>query len=386
MGFDFHCYVPCLRWKQGEYEAISQLEPEIKRMLMPLIEVPEFGRPEHGWDHETERKIKTIDKHLALFVERIYKKWNDLPFFVDLNLISPTQRMKNGIHPISFIFKELRGLLGSRAVPVTSLTRDSEYQREVKTAVANDKNGVALRISIEQAAKNTFKAEADSLLSTFQVQLGECDFILDLGALKNFLPLNGLATAIQVIMSKIPYLNEWRTFTLLGTSFPETMGSIKKEEEIIQRFEWQLYKILITNLGRNNVRLPAFGDYAINHPKVSEVDMRTVNTSANIRYTIDNSWFIVKGNKLKKNKKDKETSVKDKKYGFGQYRDLSKRIINSKYYFRPTFSWGDEYIQKCATGKSGTGNLSTWRRVGTSHHIVKVMQDIASFYASSSSL
>lgn len=386
MNFDHRQYVPCLRWKQGEYEAISQLPPSSKRMLMPLIEVPEFGRPEHGWDHETASKTKTIDKHLALFAKRVYKKWDDSPCFVDLSLISSAQRMKNGIHPISFIFKELRGLLGCQAIPVTGLLRDDKYQQEIKVASARDKNGICLRITIEQAKKKTIKNELDSLLSTLEIQPVECDFILDLGALTNFLPLNGLAMAIQAIVSKLPYLNNWRTFTLLGTSFPETMGSIKKEEEVIPRYEWQLYKIVIANFRGNGIRLLSFGDYAINHPKVPEIDMRQVNPAATIRYTIDNSWYIVKGKKLKKDKKDKGEKVKNKKYGYEQYRDLSKRIINSKYYFRPTFSWGDEYIQKCATGKSGTGSLSTWRQVGTSHHIVKVIQDIASFYASSSSL
>jgi hypothetical protein len=218
-------------------------------------------------------------------------------------------------------------------------------------------------------------------LSTLKFQSADCDLILDLGAPTNFLPLNGFAMAIQGIVSKLPYLNDWRTFTFLGTSFPETMGSIKKEEEVIPRYEWQLYKILITNFRRNDVRLPSFGDYAINYPKVPQIDMRQVNPSATIRYTIDDSWYIVKGKKVKKDKKDEGEKVKDKKYGFEQYRDLSKSIINSKYYFGPTFSWGDGYIQRCANGGK-TGNLSTWRQVGTNHHIVKVTQDIASFYAS----
>jgi len=369
MSFDHTHYVPCLRWKQGEYQAISQLPPSSKRMLMPLIEVPEFGRPEHGWDHETASKTKTIDKHLALFAKRVYKKWNDLPCFVDLSLISSAQRMENGVHPISFIFKELGGLLGCQAIPVTGLNRDDKYQQEIKAASARDKNGICLRITIEQAKKKTIKNEIDSLLSTLKIQHTDCDLIVDLGAPINFLPLNGFAMAIQGIVSKLPYLNDWRSFTILGTSFPETMGSIKKEEEIIPRYEWQLYKRLVNDFRLAGLRLPTFGDYAINHPKVIERDPRTLNPSATIRYTIDDGWYIVKG----KNIRD---------YGREQYRKLSRKVLDSSYYCGPTFSWGDDYINQWGTGKRSKTSLTMWRQVGTNHHIVKVIQEIASFYAS----
>jgi hypothetical protein len=148
------------------------------------------------------------------------------------------------------------------------------------------------------------------------------------------------------------------------------MGNIKKQEEIIPRYEWQLYKALVNALKKASLRLPAFGDYVINHPKLLEIDPRIANPSATIRYTIDNSWYIVKGK-----------NVRDKKFGFKQYRNLCRQVLASGYYCGLDFSWGDNYIQECASGTGKTGNLSTWRQVGTNHHIEKVTRDIASFYA-----
>jgi len=87
-----------------------------------------------------------------------------------------------------------------------------------------------------------------------------------------------------------------------------------------------------------------------------------------IRYTIDDSWYVAKG----KNYRD---------YGYGQYYELSKKIFNSGFYYGPTFSWGDEYLHQCANGGE-TGSLTMWLEVDTNHHIEKVTQDIASFYAS----
>jgi hypothetical protein len=289
------------------------------------------------------------------------------PCFVDLNLIAPSERTENRIHPVRFIFDDLRAI-NSQAIPVTGLQRDNAYQAEVKRVLRKDGSGACLRVRIELAAKNTFRTEIDSLLSTLEIQPSDCYLILDLGT-PNFIPLEGFSMVIQNIISAFPYLNNWRTFTVLGTSLPETTGEIKKGGEIIPRHEWPLYKMLVANFREAGLRLPSFGDYAISHPKVLALDMRLVRPYATIRYTIDDAWYIIIGE-----------NVRD--YGYGQYHRLSERIRASRYYCGPTFSWGDQYIQECANGSVGTGNLTTWRQVGTNHHIEKVVRDVASFYAS----
>ena len=147
------------------------------------------------------------------------------------------------------------------------------------------------------------------------------------------------------------------------------MAIVKKGGEIVPRYEWRLYKVLVNNFKKAGLRIPAFGDYAISHPKVLELDMRITKPSATIRYTTEDGWFIIKGE-----------NVRDKKYE--QYRVLCKKLIDFKYYYGSAFSWGDNFVQECASGRGKTGNLSTWRQVGTNHHIMKVIQDIASFYAS----
>lgn len=364
MNFSNFHYIPCLRWKQGEYQAVFRLLNTIKKMFTPLIEVPEMG-----WDFENREKSKTIDDHLLPFAKRIHDKWGENPCFVDMKHITPTEKMVAGIHPINFVFNKLREIKCS-AVPVIGLNRDTIYQQEIKTILSKDKHGVCFRITVEHAARSSLKNDIDSLISILSTKSNDCDFILDLDA-PNFIPLDGFVKVIQSIISRLPYLNEWRTFSILGTSFPETMGSIREKVEIVPRYEWQLYKKLIISLIPTKLRLPAFGDYAISHPNILQMDMRKVKPSATIRYTTDDSWCIVKGIGM---------NVRDD--GFTQYHDLCKKLVTPQHFCGATFSYGDEYIQKCADEKIGTGNLTTWRQVGTNHHIVKVTQDIANFYAS----
>jgi hypothetical protein len=362
MNFDHRHYIPCLRWKQGEYLAVWRLPIKSKRVFTPLIEVPGIG-----YDFENETEAKTIDEYLAPFAKRVHEKWGRQTCFVDLNLIESNKRMASGIQPLCFVFDGLRKRMCS-AIPVTGIDRNNTYQKEINNVVTHDRSGVCLRITIEQAARGSFKDDLDSLLSRLKVKPKSCDLIVDLDA-PNFVPLEGFSKAIQAVVSSFLYLNEWRTFSILGTSFPETMAGIKEGGEIIPRHEWQLYKMLMANFREAGLRLPSFGDYAISHPKVLELDMRIVKPYATIRYTIDDAWYIVKGD-----------NVRD--YGYEQYHKLSRKILASRYYYGPTFSWGDDYIQICSNKNAKTGNLSTWRQVGTNHHIMKVIQDIANFYAS----
>ena len=57
MKFDHTHYVPWLRWKQGEYQAIKKLSSEEKMKMTPIIELPEFG-----YDHEKNEDFKKMSK------------------------------------------------------------------------------------------------------------------------------------------------------------------------------------------------------------------------------------------------------------------------------------------------------------------------------------
>lgn len=355
-------YVPCLRWKQGEYQAVCSLSRSAQESTIPLIEVPEIG-----WDFETGEEAKTIDDHLAKFARQVRTKWGTRRCFVDLNLIDPSARMADDAHPLDFIFAGLRSYT-CVAVPVTGLDRDSAYQRTASLAASRDGYGICFRLGIEQAAKGDVKTLVNALLASLKAKIGTTDLVLDLGA-PNFNPLDGFAKVVLGVIARLPRLDGWRSFSMIGTSFPSTMGAIKGSMEFVPRYEWTLYRKVIAGLREKNVRLPDFGDYAISHPAVLQMDMRFVKPSASIRYTVDDGWCIIKKPNVRAT-------------GYAQFRDHCRTLIGSQYYLGAAFSAGDRYIESCARGVASHGNLTTWRRVGTNHHIEKAVRDIASFYAS----
>lgn len=356
--FNHRHYVPCLRWKQGEYKAMSLLSSAASDLITPLIEVPE-----KGYDFETKTDKKTIEAHLALFPKRVATHWKNRLCFVDLNLIAATERLKPAIHPVTHVFDELEAY-GCAAIPVTAPGRDAAYQRAVHQSTARKKRGLALRLTIEEAARPNLRTVLQALLGS-ENKPENCDLILDLRA-PNYTPLAGFAKLLTAIITRLPDLDRWRTFTVIGTSFPPHMGEIQSNLEIIPRNEWALYKLVTVALAKTEVRLPAFGDYVINHPDLLQKDMRLLKPSATIRYAINDAWLIVKGR-----------NVRDYKYG--QYRGLAKSVLGHASFLGTTFSKGGKYISDCANGTESTGNLSTWRWVGTNHHLEKVVRDLSSF-------
>ncbi len=356
MSFGSQQYVPCLRWKQGEYQALSRLSPKAQESIVPLIEIPEIG-----WDFESGTNSKSIDEHLSKFAKRVKDKWGG-HCLVDMHLIESSQHMNSGQHPFVFVLEDLR-LKGVLSIPVIYLKKDYDCQNEIKAIVATDMRGLCIRISLEEAAKPDVAASLGTLIQQYNVEADKCDFILDIRA-PNFEPIDSFGKLLEKIIGKLPHLNEWRSFALIGTSFPQSMGGLKLGASIIPRNEWRLYTSLIRRLIVSGIRIPTFGDYGINHPDVLLLDMRLVKPSATVRYTIEDGWLILKG-----------SNVRDYKYG--QYRGLCKEVVESVYYSGTTFSEGDKYIHGCAQGTESTGHLTTWRWVGTNHHLEKVVQDVA---------
>ena len=120
----------------------------------------------------------------------------------------------------------------------------------------------------------------------------------------------------------------------------------------------------LISLGPRLLRVPSFGDYAVNYPEETFVDPRIMRMSANLRYTLDSEWLILRGRNTRQ-------------FGFEQFRDLCSSLVMKSEFAGPSFSAGDKFIDDCAQGSTGPGNATVWRRVGTSHHLTHVSNQIA---------
>jgi len=353
-------YVPVLKWRQGEYQALLRLEDAPKARIVPMIEItpPDF-------DFELWQPKKSIDEHLEKFAARLKQKWGIRPALLDAGLLDPQARMAGGTHPLLWLMDQVRPD-GANLVPVTALDRDAPYQTAVRIAHAVDACGAALRCSLEDAADPDFEANVEGLAETLELELDELDIVIDLQS-PNFEPLDGLATLLaNVLAASSDLFQAVRSLTIVATSFPPSMAEVTGPVQFVSRKEWLLYKALIAKLAPGT-RRPAFGDYAIAAPDLPQGDMRLLKPSATVRYAVDDGWIIAKG-----------VNVRDN--GFEQYRGCCGVVTSSASWLGAGFSPGSDYIDKCRKGSASTGNLSIWRWVGTNHHMTKVVHDLASFH------
>jgi Beta protein len=281
---------------------------------------------------------------------------------VDLLLIPDGERMSGGQHPLSYVFQTLRPY-AIEAIPVVGLLRTEDYLEACRSVVAKDNRGACIRVQREDFADFKDIGEAAGrLLDIIEVKAQNADLILDLRSLAaDESDLN--AERVIGLVNHLPNLGGWRTFTLAATAFPRNLAGLPPSDfSSILREEWDLWTNLLAV--KELARFPTFGDYAISHPETSEVDPRVIRPSASIRYTYDNYWLVPKGRNLRD-------------HGFQQFHEVCRELIQRPEYSGRQFSWGDSYIADCAAERDGPGNLTTWRKVGTSHHLTFVVRQLA---------
>lgn len=354
-------YVPILKGKPAEFGALQNLDSDIREGLTPLVDLMPIP-----WDYDNDGPQKTLDEHIKDVGSKVATCWGtDRLAFVDVSLLADSGPTSEGSHPLTEVFKQGRAA-GAKLVPVTGLSRDGSYQEAVKAAAVEDGRGICIRLTIEdfKSAEET-KRSLDDLMGIVGTSPSQTDMVVDLGDIQPG-QVNTSMLAALTVLKNLPFLSAWRSLTLAGTSFPKNLSGVKAGMSTIPRHEWALWQKVLLQSGVLP-RVPSFGDYGVSSQEFVEMDPRIMDPSANIRYTIDSQWLIPKGGSLRK-------SVE----GFAQYRDLSRELVRRPEFCGAAFSWGDRFISECAAGKAGTGNATTWRQVGTSHHLTFVVRQIAS--------
>jgi hypothetical protein len=350
-------YVPCLRWRQAEYQALLALSDKAKDSIVPLVTIPDLEI-----DFEDGTPKKTVGEHVGPFPKRFKDKWKTRKAWIDTDLNIQTETMPDGRPVFTFVFDEIRKFKAD-AIPVASLDCTAKVVGHIAAIVATDKKGVAVRARIEHVMKATFAANLDALLKALKVTPEQTDLIVDLGT-PNYEPYAAFAAALGAALAKIPGLAAYRQFILVGCAFPDTLREVASPGGFIQRHDWKFYVELLGKLPKG-LRPPLFGDYATVNPAfVAKMDMRKVNPAGKVVYAMKDRWLVRKGSGFRGNEK--------------QMHGLCADVVKSGFFLGPAFSAGDEYIDNCAKKAVGPSNQTRWKSVGINHHIMQVIGEVAS--------
>lgn len=351
-------YVPSLRWRMGESQALWRLSNAAKDRVVPFIVIPEIE-----FDFEAWAPKKSVHEHVHPFAARYQKKWGMREAWIDVHPKIHALKMDDGRLPIAYIFDELRKL-GNTAIPVTSMDGTPAINAAVSAIVKTDGRGLGIRARIEHVMKPACKAAIETLMAQAGVDHDETDLIIDLGA-PAYEPYEDFADGLMAAIAMIGDLSQFRSYVVMGCSYPETVG-LGKPGGDITRHDWLFYKALVEKIPDGD-RVPNYGDYTIVNPEFTPRDMRMIKSGGKVVYTESASWYVRKGGAFRDDPK--------------QMHAHCKYILDSKKFRGAGFSDGDAFIEKVANKTAGPSNQPFWKQVAINHHIMHVLEDLSKFGA-----
>jgi hypothetical protein len=281
------------------------------------------------------------------------------PVLIDVLRVANTPYKGNADRNVESFFSAL-GAARIHAIPVTGLDRPAAFQEIIRDVIKIDDRGIAIRVPIVRLQDPQFARTLRDLIAYLGVEPGSVDLIVEYGVVGVGVP------SFSYVCHRLPELQRWRTFTVLGGSFPpDLMGFKGPGQYEIPREEWTHW---MNEMKRSPTqpRRPTFGDYTIQHPVYHE-PVKGANPSASIRYTSDTYWVIMRGEGIRN----------EGGAGYAQYPANAELLCGRKEFSSAHFSAGDQYIWNIGSHKDpGPGTPETWLRAGINHHMTLVARQV----------
>jgi hypothetical protein len=347
MTFNANHYVPVLKGKRGEKRALTLLSRTVRTRITPFLEIVE------------RRSDKTFDQHLQTSFKDFFEAVSGFHrCFIDTREIAT-----DGPAGAEAVF-QLAADTGISFTPVTGISRSVDLE----ATLAFRDNGLALRLERGEFEAGGLAGNISAFLSRHSLAPEDIDLFIDLGAIDTMV-LTGVRRFARAFLEEVPYHQRWRTFTLSACAFPQSMAVINRfSYGTIDRVDWMAWRDGLHARQTKISRLPTYSDCGIQHPTgVEGFDPRTMQSSASVRYAIANCWLLIKGESTKITPPSQ------------QFASLARVLVNNQvgtYYHGAGHCHGCSGMMECADGRSGYGSQEAWRRLGTIHHITKVVEDL----------
>lgn len=334
------CYVPILKWKQGEQTSLKVFPDAMRHCLMPLVELVPLKIP------ATTTFPAVLHNEIPKYIKLMNgAKFDVNPIGIDTTIITPS-----GIQDVKLLAAICARLKvgGINVVPV--LHPQMIFHGAVDLPRLADFDEYILRVRPSTLIPEQLQHLAAQVIANFMGK--QLHVVLDTHDIVSTDP-TALANSVIPFIIALQALGFVTTITFAGGSFPMSMQGIAQGTTQINRVEWQAYLPL-------KAQFPdlKFGDYSVTNPVLLDVPTPGVmNPSVQIRYTRGNNWLILKG-------------AGARTAGMHQYNGLCQLLVGHADYMGPGFSFGDERYMHHAQPGSTSGSYMTWRRDATSHHVV----------------
>lgn len=362
-------YVPILKAKQGEFDALTHLQTSDRSIITPWFDVQMLDDTKKGRLHAIGEP--PITSYLNSVANNIAASCIGGNAYIDLPRWPTNSLTEHGEHVIAHTVNRLKSL-GLSVNPVIDHESwaDPIYANTFKGMRPENDECFCIRLSMnadtidDLSDPDYFKHHIDVILEQLSLDASRSVLLIDFGDIStNSKTIPDLIEETTLTLSLLQQFKFGRIL-MAGCSLPAFVSSAVDEHNsvgLVVRKEMVAWQAIIQKTPSLNL---GFSDYGIRNPSAN--DFRSKYQNGKIRYTKDKEHFIARGYPL-------STGLKG-----AQYHELSQMVIDSGYYQERTFSWGDDRIYRCSKGEF-KGRSFDWVAIDTNHHIRAVLLELYEF-------
>lgn len=351
-------YMSTLRMKMGEMEGLSWLRSDVADCVIPNLIVP----PAKERTSSSQESLFAGGTSIPDVGGVLAKYWVHRPAFVDPRVLFKEYGTDNALNWLPALFSRARDL-SVIAIPVASLlTLETMGVAAFKAAISYSE-GLKFGLSILSGDMTdpNVGTRVQAVLTGLNLRPSECAVIADFTDADLSEP-SFVAPIIRGALEQLQGLGQWQMIVFQGTHYPEKNPAKPGQTFIQPRNEWHAWTQAV-KFDPSTAQQMVFGDFAADSAKI-DFKVGRAQAIRHCRYTTASDWLVTRG--------DGEGS------DYEVMKDVFERIVDSGEFSGETFSNADSYIYNVARNKSPkAGNATTWRQVNTTHHITRVVADIA---------
>jgi hypothetical protein len=346
-------YIPILKGRQGELLALSAVNDSTKNAIRPLIElVPRGERGDEGATRDScDRLADTLGDH-----------WGSYPAFLDAGLLDQSIKFGDG-GPLLRVTRRAAEQWGVKAIPVLRVDDPPLALQDAAKLNAESNCGLCIRLVGEDLDREPEELEEafQQLLGTCQIERTKADIVVDAGAIESEQMVRAFARMLRSLVRDLERMGPWRSLVVASGAFPADLSAyaprVLGERS---RFDADLWAQIVAR-GRFESAID-FGDYAIAHPLLGAGVPFTA--APQLRYTTADKWLILKGRR-------------NDPAGYEQFYTICRTIADHEEFAGAALGGADARIANPTA--YGPGNATTWRQIGTAHHLDFVALRLATF-------
>lgn len=329
-------YLPVLKWKKGEQEALKNLKASSDTMT-PIIELIDECTPSAFFSSLFECFEGTI----YYDTDRLDDEGREFL----LSYISYTNKHNISAYPVLNV-NDIFSDLDTSSIPAMA----------IKVPVPVDFEGPSF----------------DSIISKLtSYDTSNITLILDAGEISTSHAANTIFAFYSDIIAKhLNKLANFKNLTICLTSFPEQLSIEAGQDMTYNRYDIKIFRRLHESFQDTPIisRL-SFSDYGVTKFTETELDFSKMKYGVlpKVKYTTYDQYIVKKG------EKDRIKNIFTRSYVH-----ISQEIINSNYYFGKSFSYGDKCIYEKATQPTAKpGNGANWVTYCANHHLNVVLEQLS---------